>query len=140
MNSRIFVAALVGAILSFLLGWLIYAFLVTDFYSTHSLMKYYVGLEKSHPNLIGIFLSCFSYTLLLAVIFGSLANITTIKNGALAGIAISLLMYLSFNLGMWSMMNLIGKSIVLVDTLINAITGGIIGAVIAWILGYKKSE
>ncbi len=140
MNARIFIAALVGAILSFLLGWLIYGFLVTDFYTTHSLMKYYIGLEKSYPNLLGIFLSCFAYTLLLAIIFGNLANITTLKDGALAGMAISLLMYLSFNLGMWSMMNLIGKSIVIVDTLINAATGGIIGAVIAWILGYKKNE
>lgn len=139
MNTRVLIAAFVGAIISFLLGWLIYGFLVTDFYSTHSLMKYYAGLEKVHPDLLGIFLSCFAYTLLLAVIFGNMANITTAKNGALAGIAISLLMALSFNLSMWSMMNLIGKSIVLLDSLINAATGGIIGAVIAWILGYKKS-
>ena len=138
MNARILIAALVGAIISFFLGWLIYGFLVTDFYATHSLMKYYVGLEKVHPDLLGIFLSCFAYTLLLAVIFGNMANITTVRNGALAGIAISLLIALSLNLSMWSMMNLYGKSIVLVDTLINAATGGIIGAVIAWIIGYKK--
>lgn len=138
MNARVLIAAFVGAIISFLLGWIIYGYLTPEFYNTH--MLHYSGLEKSYPNLLGIFLSCFAYTLLLAVVFGNMANITTLKDGLLAGVTISLLMSLSFNLNLWSMLNLYGKSIVLVDTLINAATGGLIGAVMALIIGYKKTE
>jgi hypothetical protein len=149
MNARVLIAALAGAIVSFLLGWLFYGMLLPDFYAAHSLAPYYVTqheisggikLEKMPPNLVGIFVAGFAYTLALAIIFGNWANIKTLKNGALAGAAISLLFALSVNLGMWSTMNLYGRQVVLADTLVNAVMGTVIGAVIAWVLGYKKSE
>ncbi len=139
MNSRVFVAALVGAIVYFLLGWLFYGFLLNDFYAAHSLTKYYIGLEKMPPNFIGIFASGLAYTLLLAIIFGYWSDISTVKNGAIAGTAIGLLFALSADLGIWSMYNLIGRQVVVADVLVNALMGAIIGTVIAMILGYKKT-
>ncbi|MCC6515796.1 MAG: hypothetical protein IT275_05530 [Chitinophagales bacterium] len=138
MNTRILIAATAGAILYFLLGWLIYDVLVADYYATHSVTQYYNGLIKSNPSFVGIFFSCFAFTLVLAVIFGNMANITTIKDGALAGTTISLLVALYLNLNIWSMFNMIGKTVVIADSLISAIVGGILGAVIAGILGYKR--
>ena len=149
MNARVLLAALAGAIVYFLLGWLFYGMILPDFYKAHSLVQYYytqdsvsggIKLEKFPPNFVGIFVSGFSYTLALSIIFGNWANIKTLKNGALAGTAIALLFFLSVNLGLWSSMNLIGKQVVIVDTLVNAGMGTIIGGVIAWVLGYKKSE
>ncbi len=148
MNSRVLIAALIGAVVSFFLGWLIYVYLIGDFYAAHSLTQYYITqgninggikLEKMPPNLIGIFVSGFAYTLLLAIIFSYWANISTLKNGALAGSTISLLVALSVDLSMWSTMNLFGRQVVIVDVLINVVMGAILGAVIAWVLGYKKS-
>ncbi|MBK9328159.1 MAG: hypothetical protein IPM95_02360 [Sphingobacteriales bacterium] len=91
------------------------------------------------PNLIGIFVAGFAYTLLMAIIFSNWAAITTLKNGALAGSAISLLIALSVDLGMWSTMNLYGRQVVITDVLVNTVMGAVIGAVIAWVLGYKKT-
>jgi hypothetical protein len=139
MNTRILIAAFAGAVIYFLLGWLIYGILIVDFFAAHSMMQYYVGLEKMPPNLIGIFVSGFAFCLLLAVIFGNWANITTLKNGAMAGTAIGLLIGLYVDLSLYSTLNLYGRQVVVVDVLLNALFGAIIGAVIAWILGYKKS-
>lgn len=137
MNARVLIAALAGAVASFLLGWLFYGFLLPDFYAAHSL--HYAGLEKMPPNLIGIFVAGFAYTLLMAIIFSNWAAITTLKNGALAGATISLLIALSVDLGMWSTMNLYGRQVVITDVLVNTVMGAVIGAVIAWVLGYKKT-
>ncbi len=136
MNARVFTAALAGAVAYFLLGWLFYGFLLPDFYAAHSL--HYEGLEKMPPNFIGIFVSGFAFTLLLAIIFSNWANINTYKNGALAGATISLLVALSLDLGMWATMNLYGRQVVIADVLVNAIMGAVIGAVVAGVLGYKK--
>jgi glycopeptide antibiotics resistance protein len=139
MNARVLIAAFAGAIAYFLLGWLVYGILTPDFYATHSLTQYYNGLEKTPPNFLGIFVSGFAYTLLMAIIFGNWANITTIRNGAIAGATLSLLFTLSVDLGMWSTMNLYGRWIVVVDVLVNAVMGAMIGAVVAAVLGYKKT-
>ncbi|MFN8237686.1 MAG: hypothetical protein U0T77_05910 [Chitinophagales bacterium] len=137
MNSRVLIAALAGAVASFLLGWLFYGMLLPDFYAAHSL--HYAGLEKTPPNFIGIFVSGFAFTLLIAIIFSNWANINTLKNGALAGATISLLIALSLDLGMWSTMNLYGRQVVIADVLVNTVMGAVIGAVVAWVLGYKQS-
>lgn len=150
MKSRVLIAALVGAIASFLLGWLIYGTSnpLMEFYNSHSLSQYYmtqgsvsggIKLEKMPPNLIGIFVSGFAYCLLIAIVFSKWANISTLKNGALAGATISLLVALSVDLSMWSTMNLLGRGVVVADVIVNAVVGAILGAVIAGVLGYKKS-
>ena len=136
MNARVLIAALAGAAASFLLGWLFYGYLLPDFYAAHSL--HYAGLDKMPPNFIGIFVSGFAYTLLMAIIFSNWAAITTLKNGALAGATISLLIALSVDLGMWSTMNLYGRQVVIADVCVNAVMGAVIGTVIAWVLGFKK--
>ena len=140
MNVRVLIAALVGAVVSFFLGWVIYVYIVADFYAAHSLTKYYIGLEKMPPNLLGIFVSGFAGTLLLALIFNKWANINTPVEGAKAGAWIFLLIAITIDLYLWSSMNLMGKRVIITDIVINAVVGAIIGAVIAWILGYKKNE
>jgi predicted cobalt transporter CbtA len=137
MNTRILIAAFAGAVIYFLLGWLVYGNLIVDFFAAHSM--HYEGLEKMPPNLIGIFVSGFSFCLLLAVIFGNWANINTLKNGAMAGTAIGILVGLYVDLSLYSTLNLYGRQVVVVDVLLNALFGAILGAVIAWILGYRKN-
>ncbi len=98
MNARILIAAFIGAILFFLLGWLFYGILAMDFLTAHSIQ--YTGMYKEHPNLLGLFVSGFALTLLIAIIFRQWASINTVKNGALAGITIFLLMSLSIDLNL----------------------------------------
>jgi hypothetical protein len=138
MNVRVLIAALVGAVVSFFLGWVIYAKLVADFYAAHSL--HYPFLMYAEPNLLGIFISGFAGTLLLAIIFNKWANITTLAEGAIAGSWIYLLIAISLDVYIWSTMYLLGKRVVIADIVINAVMGAVVGAIIAWVLGYKKSE
>ncbi|MFN8295412.1 MAG: hypothetical protein U0T69_04415 [Chitinophagales bacterium] len=138
MNVRVLIAALIGAVVSFFLGWLVFVYVVTDFYAAHSL--HYAGLEKMPPNLIGIFVAGFANALLIAVIFNKWANINTLAAGAIAGTWISFLIILSIDLYLWSSLNLMGKRVVIADILINTLIGTIVGTIIAWVLGYKKDQ
>ena len=57
MDKKIITAAIVGAIVSFLLGWLIYGFLLMDYYTEYSVR--YEGLMKDPPELWAYFATPF---------------------------------------------------------------------------------
>ena len=63
MDKKIITAAIVGAIVSFLLGWLIYGFLLMDYYTAYSVK--YEGLMKDPPEFWAYFANglCWSYLL-----------------------------------------------------------------------------
>lgn len=85
MNVVFLIAAFAGAIAYFLLGlvslWHTYTWFLLPIHS-HSIND----CEKTlNFNSFRHFVSGFAYTLLMAIIFGNWANITTIRNGAIAG-------------------------------------------------------
>ena len=137
MNARLIVASVVGAIVSFLLGWLIFGILAANFYTAN--MNHFAGLDKMPPDLIALFAANFFFAFMMAYIFDQWAKITTWMEGAKAGAWLSFLWILSFDLFMWAFMNVLGKKVLAVDVLLNAVLGAIIGAVIAFVLGYKKA-
>ena len=136
MNVRVILASIAGAIVSFLLGWLVYGMLLSGFYEANT--NHFDGLMISPPNLIGIFLSGWVYSLLLAFIFSKWANISSFVPGLIAAACISFLVMLSFDLSFWAMMNLFGKKLLIVDVLVGTAFYAFIGGVVALVLGFKK--
>lgn len=138
MNTKVLVAALVGAIASFLGGWLVFGYLLESFYKSNTIE--YAGLMKNPPELWGIFVSGFFWCLLLAMIFNKWANVTTFAGGMMNAAWIGLLISLSFNFGFHSFYNLYTPTGLVVDSIVSTIFWAVIGGVIGMALGWGKKS
>lgn len=127
-------ATIVGFIVLFLLGWLLYGFLLMDFYTNNTGSA--SGVMRADDDMIwwALILGNFFQAYLLVYIFGNWANITTFSDGLKAGAIIGLIMGLAFNLTMYGTSNIMNMTSTLVDpfvsTVMMAITGGVIGVML----------
>ena len=65
----------------------------------------------------------------------------TLMQGFMNGLIISFLMSLSYDLFYYAGMNLYdGMTVMIVDVVVGALFGGVIAAVIAWILGMRATK
>lgn len=138
MNTKLFIAAIAGGVLYFLLGWIVYGILLMDFYAENTIV--YAGLMKEMPNLILMFLSNLFMAFLITWIFQKWANIRTVSHGFSAGFLIGLLYSLSIDLMFYSTMNLYNETVLIVDIIVNAVLIALVGACIGWILGLDKKK
>ena len=135
-TSKILLAAVAGTIVMFLLGWLVYGILLMDFFQNSSEMV--EGSHKDPMIMWALVAGHFFYALLLAIIFGRWANISTFSTGAIAGSVIGFLLTVGIDLFMYSMM--VGHTLttIVVDAIVSPIILGITGGVIALVLGRGK--
>ncbi len=138
MNTKIIIAALITAIVNFLLGWLVFGVILMDFYKSNTVQ--YDGLMKEMPNLLFIFLSGLLYAFLFAFIFEKWARIRTFGRGFTAGLLLGFLIMTGFNLYFLAGMNLFNLKLVITDILVNTIFSGILGGVTGFILGFNKKS
>ncbi|MBK5272263.1 MAG: hypothetical protein JJE22_14740 [Bacteroidia bacterium] len=139
MNSQKFlVGGIVGGIVYFLLGWLIYGMLLRDFMSNNMSAP---GIMKADADMIwwalivGNILMGFLVTYVL-----SKAKATSAGAGAGVGFVLGLLMSLSYDLIMFATSNVMSSLKGLaVDVAVSAVMSAIVGAVIGAILGGKKA-
>lgn len=83
MTKNLLFSGIVGTIVYYLLGWLVYGFLFPD-------------LASGEESPLGILLGCLFYTFIYAVIFTRWANIATFKTGFYAGLTLGILYALSW--------------------------------------------
>jgi hypothetical protein len=133
MSTKAIIAAVVGAIAYFLLGWLVYGLLLMDYYTAHTI--HYEGLMKSDMNLPILFLDNLSWAFLLSFIFDRWAGIRTFKGGLFGGLIIAFFAGLSMNLYYLSAMNLFTTGLLFADLLANMFVNAIVGGVIGFMLG-----
>ena len=136
MNSKFFIAAIGGGILSFLLGWLIYGMLLMGFMESH--MTHYEGLMKEMPNIYLIFLANILMGFFLTIVFSQWAGIKTLAKGMTVGLFIAFSMALIYDLYFMAQMNLYSFSAMVVDIIASSVIGGIVGGLIGWILGFER--
>ncbi|GJM36293.1 MAG: hypothetical protein DHS20C18_52940 [Saprospiraceae bacterium] len=132
-TNKILLSALAGGVAYFFLGWLVYGILL------QGMMEMPAAIAKEPMEMWAMAISCLVYGLLLAVIFGHWASISTLMTGAKAGAIIGALVAAYVDFSFFSMYNFITLQSVIVDiiaaTALSAITGGVVG----WVLGYKKA-
>lgn len=138
MSMKSILAALAGAIVLFLLGWLFFGILLMDFYQEN--MTQYEGIMKEMPNLWLIFLANFLIALLVSFIFDRWANIRSFMRGLSGALIITLPIFLAFDLWIISGMNLFPPYVLLVDVIVNTFMAMVMGGVIAWILGMGEKQ
>ena len=135
MDSKILKGTLVGGITFFLLGWLIWGLLLTDF----SLTNYNQCMNRPQSEMIwwAIILSNLVSALFLTLILkwsGASVLIDGIKTGALIGFLLSLSIDLSYY-SMSTMFNSFGA--ILVDFVVSSFMYAVAGALVVLLWGKK---
>jgi len=138
--KKFIIGTLVGGITFFFLGYLVYGVALASFFSRHSVAV--SGSMKTMNEIVwwALILGNLASGALLTYIFLKLANITSFGSGAKTAAAIGFFMALSMGLIRFATENTSDLTAsftdVAVQTVMSAIAGGVIGAV----LGTKKKQ
>ena len=117
--KKIILSSLVGTLVYYLLGWIVYGLLE-------------ISESSGNESMVFIFLGCLFYALVFAVIFARWAHISTLKLGFIAGLILGLLYTLSWQFFVTSVGGFdLGPFVkeVLIGTLITAIMASAIAYV-----------
>jgi hypothetical protein len=133
MNNKVILAALAGGIAFFLIGWLIYGILLTDFMAANSnacaarKMEEMVWWALIASNLI--------WALFLAMVF-DWTGTTTLMGGLQKGATLGFLTALGFDLGIFAMSTMyLNLTAVLTDVIASTAMSAVAGGLIAYVLG-----
>ena len=118
MTKNLLFSGIAGAIVYYLLGWLVYGILFPD-------------LTTGEESPLGILLGCLFYAFIFAVIFTRWANIATFKIGFYAGFTLGMLYALSWYFfaynGYFNLIDFIKE--IVIGSFITALLGGTVGFV-----------
>lgn len=135
--SKLLIAALVGAVVAFLLGWLTWGVIFSDFFEANAGTA--TGVGRGDDMLwVPMILGHIAWGLLFAVIFERWAQISTFVTGAKAGAVIGFLAASTFDLIAYGSSNLSNLTATLVDIVLMTVIAAIMGGVIGWMLGRGK--
>ena len=134
MVTKLILATITGAVMSFLLGWALYGILLMDFFGANMII--YDGLIKEMPNLLLVFIAGLASWFMISFIFQRWAGFTTFVKGLYGGAFIGLFIGLSIDLSLYSMFNLYNAAYIAVDIVVNTALTALIGGVVGAILGY----
>jgi hypothetical protein len=139
--KKLVLATIAGSVAQFILGWLVYGLLLANFMDSQT--THYDGLIKDMNTgsfMIIVYLAGLAMSFLLAFIFQRWAKFESILKGLTGGMILGFFFALSYDLNSFSMMNLISVNAMIVDVIAYTVIIGIVGAIIAWILGYESKE
>jgi len=136
MNTKVLLAALAGAVVTFLSGWVLYGMAFKGFFEANTTEGGASVMRGEMPLMWAIFVGCLAWSLLLALLYSRWAAITTFKGGAIAGAWIMFLVALGADFFSYASMNIMTMNAALVDPVVNAVQGVLAGGVIGWVLGY----
>lgn len=135
--KKILIAGIAGAVVAFLLGWLLYGILLKDFMAEHTNASF----MRAETDMIwwAMIASHIFWGIFLAYIFNRWATITTFGAGLSAGFVICLLLGLAYSLGYYGMSTIYTDLTGLgVDVVVGAVMGAIVGGVVGLVLGKIK--
>ena len=139
MNTQKFlVSGIVGGIVSFFAGYLIYGLLLMDFFAKNAGSA--TGVNKTMADMVwwALILGNIFNGLLFSYIFNKWANINSMAAGATAGAVIGLLMTASFDLTMFGTTNIGTLTGTCVDIIAGMVMGTLIGAAVGMMNGMGK--
>ena len=140
-NNKFFLAAIVGTVLFFILGWLVYGMLIMQYMGNHlssavrsSNFAVYKGpAEMGAISFMALFLGNLATGFLYASIL-TWSNVRTAAGGAKMAAAVGFLTSMSIDFVMYGTSNIYTLHSILADvvawTIITAITGGVIGMIL----------
>jgi len=140
MNTKVLLAALAAALVSFLLGWVIWDMCGMMNYYSHNMTPGYNALmkQKEHMKMMGMIISNLAWGLLIAWSLWKM-GVASAMDGLLPGLIIGVLVAITMDMFFYSMMNMYAnKRIVMIDVAMSGVTNAILGAVAGFVLGRRK--
>lgn len=137
MNSnKILVAGLIGGIVAFILGWLVYGMALSGFFQANHGSA--TGVDRAPEEMVfwAMIVGHLAIGYLLAIIYGRWANISTPETGAKAGAVLGALMGLIALID-YGVSNVSNLNAILANVVVEAVILAIVGAAVAWWLGRK---
>ncbi len=132
MSKNFMMATLVGAVVLFVAGYLLYGLALAGFYESN--VGSATGVMKETPEWLWLILSMVSFAAVITLVLGW-AGAKDPASGFKIAAIFGLLMAVSVDFGQYSMTNLMNLTVTLVDPIVGAIHAGIGGAVIGMMLG-----
>jgi len=137
-TNKILLGGIIGGIVFFLLGWLIYGMMLYDFMSANG--NQCAARPETEMIWWALILGNIAGGLMLAVIF-SWSNVTTMSGGMVKGAIIGLFYSIMFDFMMYSMSTFFTSiTPVIVDICVSTVMTAVAGAVIAWIMNTGKKS
>lgn len=136
-TSKFFLGGIIGGIINFFLGWLIYGMMLMSFMQAHSNNS--SGAFRSETDMVwwALIVGCLASGFLLSYIL-SKSNIHTAASGASTGAVVGLLMGAAIDFGMYAQLTLWDTTAMAADIVASTVISAIVGAVIGWFLGRGK--
>ncbi len=129
MSQRSILAAIAGAITLFVLGFVIYAVVLKDFFASNG------AAVVEAPVYWAIALGELAFGVLLAYIFSRWASISTFAGGFQGGAVLGALIALGIGLVQFGALGGPNLTAVIADTVVSAVRVGIAGGVVGMVLG-----
>jgi hypothetical protein len=139
MIFKILSAALVGAMVYFLLGWAIFEGILGKFTAENTTQL--IGFKKSdeEASMLLIFVSCAAYALLLAIIMGYFIPSINLFEGIKLGVVVGILVATMTNTYWYATSHFYNNPLPLIaDIFAAGVTVGIMSGAIAWVLTALK--
>lgn len=137
--TKLSVGTLIGGVVYFLMGWLVYGILLMDVMSIPEEFNSILYPEEEFKMVL-MLVSCLVWGLLLTYILLNWGGINSFGSGLLPAAIIGALVSLSVGLGMAAMYKFSNIQNVFIDAVATAVISGIAGGFIGWYLGRGKSE
>lgn len=134
--TKLLFAASAGAITYFLAGWLVFEGLLGTYMQENTTQIEGFKKTEAEASMILIFISCAAYALLITLVFHYAPEIRTFKMGSAMGAMIGVLVAIMTNTYWFATSHFFNDfKPILADILAASVTVGIMGGVVAWVLG-----
>lgn len=135
MNTKTIIAAVIGGLSSFLLGWLFYGIVFKE--TLAGMGGSATGVMRADSEMVFWALALGNLVIgyLVAYIYSAWAGITTFVGGAKAGALLGLLLSLGFDMTMFGTSNMMSLNGALLDVAISTIMWAISAGFVGWWLG-----
>lgn len=133
--KKLVVGGIVGGILFFFLGWLLYGMLLMDFMKNNPGVV--SGYSKETPDFLYLAIGNLLSGFMMAYIFIK-ANINTLMGGLIMAAVVGLLMAASYDCVMYATTSLVSKKMMLADVLASTAMSAVAGAVVGLLMGKLK--
>lgn len=135
MSTKIITGTLLVAFISFFLSWIVFGFLVDDYYAANMIQC--PAYAKEQQEVWAMLVAHLAWGLLFTL-FLQLSGVNTIWKGIKTGALFYSLLTLGENMFNIAYINLMGIKIALIDVLVNACYGAILGAALGFWYGRFK--
>ncbi len=136
--SKFLISGIIGGIVSFFAGYLVYGLLLMDFFSKNTGTATNVMRLPAEMVWWAMIAGSVCMGLLLSYIFNKWANINSLGAGASAGFVVGLLMTAGFDFLMYGNSNISNLNATLVDIVCGGVMGAITGAAVGFMNGVGK--